>query len=87
MRRMFTVLTAAFAVVAFSSMTFAQAPAAEKATKPAAEKTVKAEKEDRAGCDLDREEGGEKGRYPDGHRQDCEVRRRHQDPDRDDEEG
>ena len=44
MRRMFTVLTAAFAIVAFSSMTFAQAPAAEKATKPAVEKTVKAEK-------------------------------------------
>jgi hypothetical protein len=39
---MFTVLTAAFAVVAFSSMTFAQAPAqAEKATKPAVEKAAK----------------------------------------------
>lgn len=41
MRRMFTVLAAAFAVVAFSSMTFAQAVPAEKTAKPAAEKTVK----------------------------------------------
>jgi uncharacterized protein (DUF2147 family) len=42
MRRMFPVLVAAFAVVAFSSMTFAQAAApAEKAAKPAAEKVVK----------------------------------------------
>ncbi len=42
MRRMFTVLAAAFAVVAFSSMTFAQAPAAtEKAAKPAVEKATK----------------------------------------------
>jgi hypothetical protein len=38
---MFTVLAAAFAVVAFSSVTFAQAPAAEKATKPAVEKAAK----------------------------------------------
>lgn len=43
MRRIFTALTAAFAVVAFSSMVFAQAPAAatEKAAKPAAEKVAK----------------------------------------------
>lgn len=42
MRRMFTVLAAAFAVVAFSSVTFAQAPAAaEKAAKPAVEKVAK----------------------------------------------
>jgi hypothetical protein len=38
---MFTVLAAAFAVVAFSSVTFAQAPAAEKAAKPAVEKAAK----------------------------------------------
>jgi hypothetical protein len=39
---MFTVLAAAFAVVAFSSVTFAQAPAAtaEKTVKPAVEKTA-----------------------------------------------
>jgi hypothetical protein len=44
MRRMFTVLAAAFAVVAFSSVTFAQAAAqAEKATKPAVEKAAKTE--------------------------------------------
>ena len=43
MRRMFTVLAAAFAVAAFSSMTYAQAPAAaaEKAAKPAVEKASK----------------------------------------------
>lgn len=42
MRRMFTVLAAAFAVVAFSSMTYAQAPVqAEKAAKPAVEKVAK----------------------------------------------
>jgi hypothetical protein len=38
---MFTVLVATFAVVAFSSMTFAQAPATEKAAKPAVEKVAK----------------------------------------------
>ena len=44
MRRMFTAFAAAFAVVAFSSMTFAQAPAqtAEKVVKPAVEKTTQA---------------------------------------------
>jgi hypothetical protein len=42
MRRMFTVLAAAFAVVAFSSTTFAQAPTAtEKAPKPAMTKPAK----------------------------------------------
>jgi hypothetical protein len=44
MRRMFTVLAAVFAVVAFSSVTFAQAAAqAEKTAKPAVEKTAKTE--------------------------------------------
>jgi hypothetical protein len=45
MRRFFTVLTATFAVVAFSSMVFAQAATAQtEKPKAAAEKTVKAEK-------------------------------------------
>ncbi len=41
MRRVFTVLAAAFAVVAFSSVTFAQAPAATEKAKPAVEKATK----------------------------------------------
>jgi hypothetical protein len=41
MRRMFTALVASFAVVAFSSMTFAQAPAPAKTAKPAVEKVAK----------------------------------------------
>jgi hypothetical protein len=45
MRRFFTVLTAMFAVVAFSSMVFAQAATAQtEKPKVAAEKTVKTEK-------------------------------------------
>ncbi|HEY3382920.1 MAG TPA: hypothetical protein VGK32_14185 [Vicinamibacterales bacterium] len=44
MRRIFTVLTAAFAVVAFSSLVLAQTTPQTEKPKAAAEKTVKAEK-------------------------------------------